>query len=327
MDAVLKSSLSYAGSFLLIVPGNGSLQRRGKGTPFFSIDPAAASLTPVLSPAAAALNAAAGVLEKAIGRRLFPFQLEIAALPACGAGAGPCAVWEASSGRLMLDAWLAGQMAAAGGAGSAGSGAAGAVAGQKSKEAAAGIEDQEAEAAAGPEAAAADDAAVAEAEEAAEGTAEASAGEAASGDGGLGTLLGAFVETLAEQAAEASGLLKKGKVRRSCAAAMMCGAAFCTATLCWLWDWLASVRRRADPLCRTCACCRPPCLRWRPSLPGRAPPPSPCSWPPRSRSGGASPAPLSWVSRRLRTLAEAPARANHACVVPGRGAAQALPRY
>ncbi|KAL4423026.1 hypothetical protein ABPG77_002060 [Micractinium sp. CCAP 211/92] len=111
LEGVLGRPWSHQGSFLLIVPGNGSVTRRLDHLPFLSIHPTAASLAATLGPAAAALNAAAGVMEAALGRHLFAFQLEEAALTACSTGAGPCAVWEASSGRVVLDATLAGRMA------------------------------------------------------------------------------------------------------------------------------------------------------------------------------------------------------------------------
>ena len=136
----------------------------------------------MLAPAAAALNAAAGVLEAALGRRLFAFRLESAALPACAAGSGPCAVWEPSSGRLLLDSGLAARMAAA-------AGADGAVEAALEAEGLGGQAGSGAGAAVG-----------------------AAAGESSAG---LPALLAAFVERLAEQVAPAAGLLQSGQVRHA----------------------------------------------------------------------------------------------------------------
>jgi hypothetical protein len=166
-----------------LLPAHMSLSaccRRASSTPFFSIDPAAANLTAVLAPAAAGLNAAAGVLEAALGRRLFAFRLESAALPACAAGSGPCAVWEPSSGRLLLDSGLAARMAEAAGA-------------DASVEAALQAEGPEGQAVSGSGGVA--------------GTA------AGGGSAGLSALLAAFVERLAEHVAPAAGLMQSGQVR------------------------------------------------------------------------------------------------------------------
>lgn len=92
-----------------------SQRRRADGTPFLSLDPASANLTAALAPAAAALNTAVTAAEAALGRHLFAFRLEEAPLPACAAGAGPCAVWEASSGRVVLHSGVVSAMAAASG--------------------------------------------------------------------------------------------------------------------------------------------------------------------------------------------------------------------
>lgn len=53
--------------------------------------------------------------EAALGRRLFAFHLEAAPLPLCATGAGPCAVWEAASGRVVMDSGLAARVAGAAG--------------------------------------------------------------------------------------------------------------------------------------------------------------------------------------------------------------------
>lgn len=74
--------------------------RRSANQALFSVegDEGAEGLAP------AAVNAALAVLEVALGRPLFPIRLRPAELPGCGAPAsGPCAVWEASTGRLWLD--------------------------------------------------------------------------------------------------------------------------------------------------------------------------------------------------------------------------------
>lgn len=150
LGAVLADSWAHTGAFLLIVPGSGPPtrwamcrkdggcvrmhqgwelrahpnpalltspppRRRVDGTPFLSLDPASANLTAALAPAAAAMSAAAAAVEAALGRRLFAFRLEEAPLPACVAGAGPCVLWEASSGRVMLHSGVAAAMAAAAG--------------------------------------------------------------------------------------------------------------------------------------------------------------------------------------------------------------------
>lgn len=97
--------------------------RRTEGQPFLSVDTTAAGghLGAALGPAAAALEAMISAAEAALGRRLFAFRLETAPLPPCAAGTGPCAVWEASSGRVVLDAGLAATMAGISGtAGAAG---------------------------------------------------------------------------------------------------------------------------------------------------------------------------------------------------------------
>lgn len=88
-------------------------------------------------------------------------------------------MWEASSGRVFLDSGLAAKMALAGLATAAGDGS-------------------HAREAAGD--------AVLQAPSAGGGTSE--------GSGGLPALLAAFVERLAGQAADATGLLQGGKVRR-----------------------------------------------------------------------------------------------------------------
>lgn len=182
---VMSNPWRHMGSFLLITPGNGTLSRRLEHVPFLSIDPTATNLTAVLSPGTAALNLAAGALEAALGRRLFAFRLETAPLPACASGNGPCAVWEASSGRVVLDSWLAGKMAAMTGW--------------------------------GPAAAAAG-----EFVEGGEEMGGGSSGSGGSGGGrepllqqgvehsGLPGLLAAFVKKLGEQAVEAAELLKSG---------------------------------------------------------------------------------------------------------------------
>jgi len=97
--------------------------RRVEGQPFLSIEPAAegSDLRAALGPAAAALEGMVSAAEAVLGRRLFAFQLDTSPLPPCAAGTGPCAVWEATSGRVVLDAALAAKMAgAAGAAGAAG---------------------------------------------------------------------------------------------------------------------------------------------------------------------------------------------------------------
>jgi hypothetical protein len=210
---VLRSPGSHAGSFLLILEGNGSLARRSADTPFLAIDPAAADLSSVLSPAAAALNAAAGVLEAALGRRLFAFRLEGAALPPCASGSGPCAVWEASSGRVVLDAWLAARMAG----GSAAAGAAAAVGSLPAGSQAAALD--AASAGKGGSAASRDAAAAG-----AVGPLDERAGGAGSADSVLTALLVAFVEQLAEQVGEAGVLMRKGAVSLPALAAIFARA-------------------------------------------------------------------------------------------------------
>lgn len=165
--------------------------------PFLSIHPAAANLTAALGPAAAALNVAAGAAEAALGRRLFAFQLEAAALPACGTGTGPCAVWEASSGRVVLDATLAGRMAALAGRGAppAGSGSGGGrSSGRSSRSMGLGR---------GPHAGSS----------AGLGSGGSSSAEAGSDAGlELPALLAAFVDKMLEQVAGATALLQSGRV-------------------------------------------------------------------------------------------------------------------
>ncbi|PSC70938.1 hypothetical protein C2E20_5704 [Micractinium conductrix] len=176
LQGALANPAAHAGAFLLVVPGNGTLARRPQRLPFLALDPAAKNLAAALAPAVAALNAAAGALEAALKRRLFAFHLDEAALAGCAAGTGPCAVWEASSGRVFLDSGLAAKMALAGLATAAGDGS-------------------HAREAAGD--------AVLQAPSAGGGTSE--------GSGGLPALLAAFVERLAGQAADATGLLQGGK--------------------------------------------------------------------------------------------------------------------
>jgi hypothetical protein len=207
LEWVLQDPLRYAGTFALIVPGNGTVSRRKPRTPFFAVDPASPGLAAALAPAAAALNAAAGALEKALGRRLFAWRVETAGLPSCAAGSGPCAVWEASSGRLVLDAALAGKIAAAGGGGEPETAL-------PSGRAAAGVRGIQAVGSARVtvKAMAAGD------KGAAAGSKPAPAEEDGSGtgvvdDGGLGALLAASVERLMEQAAGAAALLEAGRVR------------------------------------------------------------------------------------------------------------------
>lgn len=162
-------------------------RRRLSHVPCLSINAAATNLTSALGPAAAALNAAARAVEAALGRRLFAFQLQEAPLPACRTGAGPCAVWEASSGRVVLDATLAGRMAAlAGGAAQPAGGASGGgrrLGGKSVRAMGAGL--------------------------------SSASGAGASG-GGLGptlpALLAAFVDKLLAQAWGAAALLKSGRV-------------------------------------------------------------------------------------------------------------------
>ncbi|KAL4428293.1 hypothetical protein ABPG75_002382 [Micractinium tetrahymenae] len=185
LEGVLGRPWAHPGGFLLIVPGNGSITRRLEHVPFLSIHPAAANLTAALAPAAAALNAAAGALEAALGRRLFAFQLAAAALPACTTGAGPCAVWEASSGRVVLDTTLAGRMAAlAGGAAVAAAGSDGGSRGSRKGS----YRGMPATLAAG----------------------SASEGEGSGAGQDLPALLAAFVDKAMEQAAGAAALLQSG---------------------------------------------------------------------------------------------------------------------
>ncbi|KAL4858835.1 hypothetical protein ACK3TF_001224 [Chlorella vulgaris] len=239
LEGVLERPAKHTGSFLLIVPGAGNPQRRSKGKPFLSINPAAASLPAVLGPAATALNKAVGVLEASLGRRLFSFQLESAALPPCAAGTGPCAVWEASSGRLVLDSWLAGKIAGEGGqaaaaaAGKAG-GAAGSTTSPKLLDAAgiAGVTAGEAGRAA--TAAAEDEGLGPDDEEASHpvpaGDASGS-GSGGSSSGDLPNLLAAFVDLLVGQVAEASSLLQKGKASLPALAAIFGKAGAASVTL------------------------------------------------------------------------------------------------
>jgi hypothetical protein len=230
LEGVLERPTKHTGSFLLIVPGDGNPQRRSKGTPFFSIDSAAESLRAVLGPAAAALNKAVGVLEASLGRRLFSFQLESAALPPCAAGTGPCALWEASSGRLVLDSWLAGKIAGEGGqAAAAAAGQAGGAAGSTTSPKlldAAGIAGATAATAAVED----EDSGPAD-EEASHPMPAADASSSRSGgssSGDLPNLLAAFVDLLVGQVAEASSLLQKGKVRCSaCPGALHQSASAC----------------------------------------------------------------------------------------------------
>eukprot|EP00887_Chlorella_sp_A99_P004877 scaffold4.g4877.t1 len=55
----------------------------------------------------APLNAAAEAAERLLGRRLFAFELDVATLVPCRSGVGPCAVWEANTGHVVLDSGLA----------------------------------------------------------------------------------------------------------------------------------------------------------------------------------------------------------------------------
>lgn len=232
--------------------------------PCLSINAAATNLTSALGPAVAALNAAARAVEAALGRRLFAFQLQEAPLPACRTGAGPCAVWEASSGRVVLDATLAGRMAAlAGGAAQPAGGASGGgrrLGGKSVRAVGAGL--------------------------------SSASGAGASG-GGLGptlpALLAAFVDKLLAQAWGAAALLKSGRVGGALrgrgpasfsdnfrvAGALCCGGqAPCTAStpsLLLLRPHKHALRAQPRAACAACAASRPRCRSWWESLPGLVP--------------------------------------------------------
>lgn len=224
---------------------------------FLSIHPTAASLAATLGPAAAALNAAAGVMEAALGRHLFAFQLEEAALPACSTGAGPCAVWEASSGRVVLDATLAGRMAGREPPAASSSG--------RSSSLWLGRSTLRGVGTGGDGGTQADDA----------------AGPA------LPALLAAFVEKLLEQAAGAAKLLQSGRVGwRAASTVCQLGHAVVhkcfplrpTSQRCMLAAWAGRAvlpallaDPAAHPLWPVSAPRRPPCPRWPVSLLGRAP--------------------------------------------------------
>ena len=116
LTEVLARPHDYRGAFLLIVPGNLTLHhlaRRDEATPFLSIAPAAAGHLGPWVPLGP-LNAAAGAAERALGRRLHAFHLEAATLLPCRAGTGPCAVWEAATGRVVVDVGMAAKAAGMG---------------------------------------------------------------------------------------------------------------------------------------------------------------------------------------------------------------------
>jgi hypothetical protein len=46
-----------------------------------------------------------------LGKRLYVFHLDVAPLPLCSQGSGACAIWEGSSGRVVLDASVAHRIA------------------------------------------------------------------------------------------------------------------------------------------------------------------------------------------------------------------------
>lgn len=74
--------------------------RRGT-RPFLSVLPSAINLTAAIP--LASINSAASAWERLQGRKLFAFTVESAPLPSCRSGDGPCAVWEVSTGRIVLD--------------------------------------------------------------------------------------------------------------------------------------------------------------------------------------------------------------------------------
>ena len=50
-------------------------------------------------------------LKLSLGKRLYVFHLDVAPLPLCSQGSGACAIWEGSSGRVVLDASVAHRIA------------------------------------------------------------------------------------------------------------------------------------------------------------------------------------------------------------------------
>lgn len=107
LQDILTAPFHYTGALVLIVPGDSPPARRGS-QPFLSVDPSAGNLSSVVP--VAAINSAVQVVEAARGRQLFAFRLETFPFKTCRSGDGPCAVWEVSSGRLLLDADLASQL-------------------------------------------------------------------------------------------------------------------------------------------------------------------------------------------------------------------------
>jgi len=108
LQQILSSPALQTGAHLLIVPGSGRPQRRLPSQPFVSAAPGVnASVLESVFPLST-LSATAPIIETAIlrGRHLHAFTIETAQLPMCGTAAGACALWEASSGKVVIDSGL-----------------------------------------------------------------------------------------------------------------------------------------------------------------------------------------------------------------------------
>jgi hypothetical protein len=105
LDNFLHTPAHHYGAFVIALPGDGALRRRESGEAFVTVSE---SFTNARALADAlplnALDAIATTIENRVldGRRLYPFVIETAHFPMCASGRGACAVWEASSGRIVL---------------------------------------------------------------------------------------------------------------------------------------------------------------------------------------------------------------------------------
>ncbi|KDD77159.1 hypothetical protein H632_c6p3 [Helicosporidium sp. ATCC 50920] len=102
ISSVLQAPAAFRDVYVVIVPGSGKPVRRVPSQPFVSASPQVASALGFALLSAVELGARG--VELATGRALFPFSLQAAALGgSCASGSGPCAIWESSSGSVLVD--------------------------------------------------------------------------------------------------------------------------------------------------------------------------------------------------------------------------------